>query len=54
MLSFIYFGSSFFWKKKNCFVFGKYNEKIRFSSIVIFLNTLQILSLRGVYLQLVI
>ena len=54
MSSFIYFESDFFWKKKNCFVFRKYNEKIGFSSMEICLGILQILCLRGVYLQLIV
>jgi hypothetical protein len=39
-------------KMESCLVFWKHNEKIKVSSTFFTLKTLQILRLRGVYLEL--
>lgn len=54
MFSFTYFVSNILRKINYCFVFGKYNEKLKVSSILIILSILQNLRLRGVYLQLLV
>ncbi len=52
MLRFADFVDNCNMKIKSCLVFGKYNEKIKDSSTFAKLNSLQILRLRGVYLEL--
>ncbi len=54
MLSFTYFVNNYLGKIKGYLVFEKHNEKIKVSSNLIILNTLQNLRLRGVYLQLLV
>ena len=52
MFSFTYSGYSFLRKKENYIAFKKCNRKIRLSSILLQLNQLQNLRLRGVFLEL--
>lgn len=52
MLCFSYFVRNYLWKRDPCEVFGKYAEKIKVSSIAHFYRVLQIIRLRGVYLEL--
>jgi hypothetical protein len=52
MFRFSYFVSKYLWKSGICEVFWKYAEKIKISSNIQISNVLQMIRLRGVYLEL--
>jgi len=52
MLRFSYFVSKYLGKRSVCEVFWKYAEKIKVSSNAFLSNALQMIRLRGVYLEL--